>query len=595
MTETPSHKSTDKLPESARGLIWQEPDVDNEAISEFARKTGLNEVLATFLFQRGVKPEEVKDFLNPTLRTYCPDPSSFADMDLAAQEIADAMLDGQRVCVFADYDVDGATSAAQLHRYFRHFGQELDFYVPDRLKEGYGPSPEAFEALKARGAELVITVDCGAAAEIALGHAKDIGLPVIVLDHHLMGEDVPDCVALVNPNRPDCRSGQGHLAAAGVVFILLIALNRYLRTEKKLPPEKLPDLVSFLDLCSLGTLCDMAPLKGVNRAFVVQGLKIIARDESIGMMALSQVSGRSAPRRVGDLTFGIGPQLNAGGRIGDPWLATKLMSTSDPGEALRLAEQLFVLNEARKSVEDDILNEARRQIEQGLEDIPDQKVLLAMGEGWHPGVIGIVAGRLKDEFHRPVIVIGHGGDFGDLAKGSARSVNGMNIGAAISKAASMGILVSGGGHAMAGGLSMPASSFEALFEFMQSHFEHDDPLLQEAREIQIDQDILASALGMDLVDIIEHAGPYGAGASRPVFRIKEAQILQRRIVGTNHLKLEFSDGSARFDAIAWRAAERSLGETLQKGRVVDVLGYVERNSWQGRDAVQFEIFDAMQI
>lgn len=578
---------------STRGMIWREPEIDPEAVSSFALKTGLDDILASFLVHRGVSENDVDDFLAPTLKTFCPDPSSFQDMDKATEEIAKAILDNKRVCVFADYDVDGATSAAQLNRYFRHFHRSLDLYVPDRLKEGYGPSPEAFQTIKENGVDLVITVDCGAAAVPALDHARDISLPVIVVDHHLMGEDIPDCLALVNPNRPDCQSGQGHLAAAGVVFILLISLNRYFRNRHGYAAKDLPDLVNYLDLCSLGTLCDMAPLEGVNRAFVMQGLKIIEKDDSAGLIALSQVSGRSAPRRVSDLTFGVGPQLNAGGRIGDPWLATKLLSAQDMGEAIPLAEQLNQLNEARKAVEQDILEDARRQIQRNLELGGDKKVLIAMGEGWHPGVIGIVAGRLKDEFHRPVIVIGFGEETNGLAKGSARSVAGMNIGNAIGEAARTGLLLSGGGHAMAGGLSMEPEKLASFSEFLEAYFEHHSPALEEAREIQITQDLIGSSLSMRLLGVIEKAGPYGAGAPKPLFRIKAARVEGARVIGNNHVKVQFNDGSTPFEAIAWRAADRPLGEALQKNRVVDVLGYIERNTWRGRDSVQFEIFDVM--
>lgn len=594
MTASDSRSQSSSQRLSARGLVWLDPESNQAAVDAFATRTGLDLVLSSFLVQRGVAADQVEDFLNPTLKAFCPDPSEFADMDVAATEIATAILTGKRVAVFADYDVDGATSAAQLFRYFSHFDRPLDLYVPDRLKEGYGPSPSAFDFLKRKGIDLVITVDCGAAAEQALGHARTIDLPVIVLDHHLMHGNIPDCVALVNPNRPDCRSGQGHLAAAGVVFMILIALNRHFRTIQGYAQSDLPDLMTFLDLCALGTLCDMAPLTGVNRAFVMQGLKVISRDDSAGLLALSQVSGRSAPRSVTDLTFGIGPQLNAGGRIGDPWLASKLLSVGTIEEALPLAEQLNVLNEARKSVENDILAEARRQVARELEDIPHRKVLVVAGEGWHPGIIGIVAGRLKDEFHRPVIVIGYGEEIGDLAKGSARSVPGINIGNAIASAVDAGLLHSGGGHAMAGGLSMVVDRLPVLIEFLDGYCQGHDTALEEARTVQIAQDLLGSSVNLQLIDIVERAGPYGAGAPKPLFRLKGVQVDFARTVGEQHKKITMTDGSARIDGIAWRVEGRPLGDILRKDALIDVIGYLERNRWQGRDAVQFEIFDAME-
>lgn len=579
---------------SARGLVWIEPQQDEQKVQAFARQTGHDEVLSAFLVEMGVEPEQVDDFLHPTLRSFCPDPSSFADMDKATEEIAKSILERRKVTVFADYDVDGATSAAQLTRYFRHFGLELGLYVPDRLAEGYGPSPAAFQVLKDRGMDLVITVDCGAAAEKALAHARGIDLPIIVLDHHLMKAEIPHCLALVNPNRPDCTSEQGHLAAAGVVFMLLISLNRYFRTVKGYRADQLPDLKQYLDLCCLGTLCDMAPLKGVNRAFVVQGLKQVEAECSAGLFALSQVSGRSSPKSVTDMTFGIGPQLNAGGRIGDPWLASNLLSTDDMNEAMPLAEQLHILNNARKDVENEILTLARRQLEISLEENPSQNVLIATGEGWHPGVIGIVAGRLKDEFHRPVVVIGHGDEFGDLAKGSARSVTGMNIGEALSRAVDAGLLVSGGGHAMAGGLSMQVCDFDALRTFLNHALSDKESELETAREVEISLDVLASSVNLKLLSFVEMAGPYGAAAPKPLFRIKNVRVEFSRIIGENHKKLTFSDGSGRIDAVAWRVVDRPLGDILQKDRNLDIIGYIERNSWQGREAVQFEIFDAKE-
>ena len=582
---------------SARGYIWSGPVYDDQTLSEFSRRSGLDSTLSALLVRRNIEPENTDAFLNPTLRALFPDPSSFADMDEATAIIAEAIRSEKSVAVLADYDVDGATSAAQLIRYFRHFGQELMLYVPDRLKEGYGPSPQAFETLKANGADLVITVDCGAAAEDALKRADQIDLDIIVVDHHLMGEDIPACSALVNPNRPDCGSGQGHLAAAGVVYVLLASLNRYFRDHPGYTSDSVPELLSSLDLCALGTLCDMAPLEGVNRAFVVQGLKILSKDECPGILALSQVSGRSAPRKVTDLTFGIGPQLNAGGRIGDPWLATQLLASETLETALPIAEQLFILNQARKDIEADIQNIARKQIQDLQRHNADYPVYVVGAEGWHPGIIGIVAGRLKDEFHRPVAVVGWGESFGNAGKGSARSVPGMNIGKAISKAASDGVLLSGGGHAMAGGFSIEPDQIQTFRDFLIGYFQNVEPELEEARKVQIDFDVLCSALNERFIEIVERAGPYGASAPKPVIRIKNAQIVFSRIIGANHVKVTLDDGSGRINAIAWRAADTDVGKVLSRGSVVDLIGYPERDEWgsaRGQNCVQIEIIDVMQ-
>lgn len=578
---------------SAKGLIWKDPVQNDKDVSDFARKTGLSVPLSGLLVSRGVSPDQVDDFLNPTLKALFPDPSSLKDMDTAVTLIGEALLQKRRVAVLADYDVDGATSAAQLIRYFRFFGQELELYVPDRIKEGYGPSPDAFQSLKDKGVDLVITVDCGAAAENALRHGNDLGLDIVVLDHHLMGDDIPACAALVNPNRPDCASGQGHLAAAGVVFVLLVGLNRYLRQTHSFSPDRLPDLMTFLDLTALGTLCDMAPLKGVNRAFVVQGLKTLSTDQTPGLLALCQVAGRSPPRSVTDLTFGVGPQLNAGGRIGDPWLATKLVASEDFVSALPIAESLNALNLARRDMEQDILTEARQELKKKLDARPDLPVLLVGGEGWHPGVIGIVAGRLKDEFHRPVCVAGWGDAFGDLIKGSARSVPGINIGAAIAGARDAGILTSGGGHAMAGGFSLNADQFNAFEAHLIAHLEGTHEILDEARILEIDLDVLGSALTKQLVDVIERAGPYGASAKKPLIRVRDARVDFHREIGQGHLKCTLNDGSAKIDAVSWKSVDTPLGEILHTGRVIDLVGHVSLNSWQGRESVQFEIVDAI--
>ena len=585
------------MTETARGFHWSEPLFDDKTLDAYARKSGLDATLSALLLRREVPPEEVEAFLHPTLRHLFPDPSSLKDMDVATELIAKAILEEKTVAVLADYDVDGATSAAQLIRYFRYFGRDLVLYVPDRLKEGYGPSPEAFESLKAQGVDLVITVDCGAAAEAALRRASEIDLDIIVVDHHLMGEDIPSCAALVNPNRPDCESEQGHLAAAGVVYVLTASLNRYFRNRLRYTASDLPDLMKNLDLCSLGTLCDMAPLVALNRAFVVQGLKILAHDECPGIVALSQVSGRSPPRKVTDLTFGIGPQLNAGGRIGDPWLATQLLASLSIEEAVPIAEQLFILNQARKDIEADIQNEARKQIHQLQRHNVDYPVYVVGGEGWHPGIIGIVAGRLKDEFHRPVAVVGWGEQFGDVGKGSARSVSGLNIGKAISAASEAGVLVTGGGHAMAGGFSIDPERMQDFRDFLSTYFANVEKELDEARVVQIDFDVLVSAMTPRFIDVVEQAGPYGAAATKPVVRVKNAQIVFSRVIGANHLKVTLDDGSGRISAIAWRAAETDLGSLLQKGHTVDLIGYPERDEWgsaRGQNSVQIEIIDAMK-
>ncbi len=496
-----------------------------------------DDLLARLLAPRGIDPARIDAFLNPTLRALFPNPETFQDMMKAAELTLDAIIAGQNVTVFADYDVDGGTSSAILARYFRAWGQEIGLYVPDRLMEGYGPSPEAFRHLKESGADLVITVDCGAAAIEALAEAVNIGLPVIVIDHHLMGAEPPECAALVNPNRADDASGQGHLAAAGVVYVFAAALNKLARERGIAPPGGLPDILQWLDLCALGTLCDMSPLQGANRAFVKQGLKILERGQNAGLRALADVAGIGKIESVYHATFVLGPRLNAGGRVGDPWLAAKLLATDDRTEAIALAERLHAHNDERKAVESAILEQATVEAQKQLDADPDTGILIAGGEGWHPGVIGIVAGRLKDRFHLPAIVIGWGQGLGPVAKGSARSVRGVNIGDAIAAAAKAGVVISGGGHAMAGGLSLDPDQLPALKDWMQTHMAEFREERAAAKELVIDALLAPGQVTTETYDAIQTLGPFGQAAPEPVFGIRDVEITHTRAIGENHLKV----------------------------------------------------------
>jgi len=581
---------------SLGGRFWTLGAVDDDAARVLAAKTGGNDLLGRLLARREVPADEVDGFLAPTLRNTFPDPSSFADMDKAAALTLEALLESKAVTVFADYDVDGGTSAAILSRYFRAWDQELGLYVPDRLTEGYGPSPEAFRHLKDSGADLVITVDCGAAAREALEEAVRIELPVIVLDHHLMQGELPECAALVNPNRPDCPSGCGHLAGAGVSYVFAAALNRLARERGVTPPDgDLPDLMQWLDLCGLGTLCDMAPLKGVNRAFATQGMKIMSGDGNIGLRALADVSGIGKIETVYHATFMLGPRLNAGGRIGDPWLAAKLLTTDDRAEAIELAERLHGLNDERKAVEAAILEEATSQAERALAKDPNLNAIVAGGEGWHPGVIGIVAGRLKDKMHLPCVVIGWGEGLGPVAKGSARSVTGVNIGDAIADAAREGIIHSGGGHAMAGGLSLDPDQVTVFADWLNTRIGEQKTSLIAARELCVDAVIGAGAATVELCDLVDRLGPFGAGAPQPVFALEGAAIIGPRLIGQNHLKFIAEDSSGRVECVAWRALDTPLGDAIRQGGHMHIVGRLKVNEWQGRKRVQMDVSDGAVV
>jgi single-stranded-DNA-specific exonuclease len=494
--------------QSFSGRRWRARAADEVEAAAIARRLGAPDLIGRLLASRGVDADGADLHLNPTLKALFPDPSSFADMDVAAGVILDAIIAGQPIAIFADYDVDGGTSSAILTRYMRAWGREPILYVPDRLTEGFGPTPGAFRTLKARGAELVVTVDCGAAAIEALAAAVEIDLDVVVLDHHLMhDETTPRTRALVNPNRPDDRSGCGHLAAAGVVFVMVAALNRLARERGAAPPAGLPDPMNWLDLAALGTLCDMAPLKGVNRAFAVRGLQVLSQLANPGLAALARVAEIEAPKSVYHATFVLGPRLNAGGRLGDPWLAAKLLATDDPAEAIVLAQQLHALNADRREVEAQILAAAVEKVEARLKLEPDLPVIVTGGEGWHPGVIGIVAGRLKEAYHRPAVVVGWGEGLGPVARGSGRSVAGVNLGELISRAAHEGIILGGGGHAMAAGLTCRPDQLAGLQAFLETHAEVSAAALLEAKVLEVDGLMAAGSADMALLQMVERAGP----------------------------------------------------------------------------------------
>lgn len=588
----PMSNPTLTVPSSHGGRYWTVRAPDDGEVRALTPHLDGNDLLARLLTPRGIVPSGVDTFLNPTLRALFPDPASFQDMMKAAELTLDAIIDGKTVTVFADYDVDGGTSSAILARYFRAWGREIGLYVPDRLMEGYGPSPEAFRHLKESGADLVITVDCGAAATAALAEAVEIDLPVIVIDHHLMGKEPPACAALVNPNRADDESGQGHLAAAGVVYVFAAALNKLARDRGIAPPDGLPDILHWLDLCALGTLCDMSPLQGANRAFVKQGLKILERGQNPGLRALADISGIGKIESVYHATFVLGPRLNAGGRVGDPWLAAKLLATDDRTEAIALAERLHAHNDERKAVESAILEQATVEAQKQIDANPDVGILIAAGEGWHPGVIGIVAGRLKDRFHLPAIVIGWGQGLGPVAKGSARSVHGVNIGDAISAAAKAGVVITGGGHAMAGGLSLEPEQLPDLIEWMQTHMAEFKQERAAAKELVIDAILAPSQVTVETFDTLQTIGPFGQGAPEPIFCLKNVEITHTRPIGENHLKLTVESSGARIEALVWRCLGTPLGDALlQRGRV-HLAGRLKDNEWNGRRTAQFEVIDA---
>ncbi len=560
---------------------------ENDAdITQLEQDHGLDNLTARLLAGRGITPEEVNTFINPTLRATMPDPSTMRDMDKAAALILDAVEAKQSITIFADYDVDGGSSAAQLIKWGRAFGVEMGLYVPDRVKEGYGPSKEAFEKLKTEGNDLIITVDCGAAARAPLESAKMLDLPIIVIDHHLMQGELPPCAALVNPNREDDNSGLGHLAAAGVTFMVLVALNREARRREL---KNIPNLLNFIGLTALGTLCDVVSLTGLNRALVSQGLKVLSKSENIGIRALADIAGINPPFTTYDCGFILGPRINAGGRIGKAEMGAELLSTENSQLAYSHAAELDRVNTARKGLQDQMINEA---LEEAAKLPSDSSIIIVDMSGWHPGIIGIVAGRLKDRFDKPAIVIGINDE--GLGKGSGRSMPGVNLGAAITAARDAGILISGGGHAMAGGLSIQASKIPDLTSFLNDYLAQD---VEEARQnlsIKVDALIAPGAVTKSIMEVIDVVGPYGAGNPQPIFGFSDLRIAYAERVKGGHVRCAFEDGiGGRISGICFQADQTGLADILLDPNAprVHVAGRLKANSWQGRQKVDLQLLD----
>lgn len=566
---------------------------DPALVTAHQRTLDLSEPLARALASRGVMAGEGADYLSPTLKALFPDPSSFTDMDRAAEAIVDALQAGRRVYVFADYDVDGASSAALLVRWFRAMGADLPIYVPDRLTEGYGPSPAAFRSLKAGGADLVVTVDCGAAAYDAIEEAGRLGLQVVVIDHHLMRADPPACTAVVNPNRPGCNSGQGVLAAAGVSFVLLAALNREARRRGLFVDRREPDIRAWLDLAALGAICDVTQLRGFNRALAARGLEVMSLWKNPGLKALMEVAAAKGPATTFSAGFVLGPRINAGGRIGRADLGARLLSTEDPAEALALARELDALNAERKDVEREVTEAAVRMVEAGpFKSQLDAPAVIVSGQDWHPGVIGIVAGRLRERWRKPVIVVGLDAATG-LGKGSGRSQPGVNLGRAVQAAYDQGLLLAGGGHAMAAGLTVRAAALPDVTQFLHDRLADEAQAAADADALDIDVLVSPRAADRALVDSFERMAPFGPGNPEPVFALAGVGAEQVMPMNGGHLRLRLSDvDGSKLKAVAWRAADTPIGARLMAaGSSLHVAGRLKPDDWNGRRGVQLEIED----
>ena len=570
----------------------------------FAGDLGVD-LIDQILLSRGVPADDLARHRTPSLREFLPDPSEFRDMDAAAERLAQALLARETITIYGDYDVDGATSAALLIRLLRMLGGDAGYYIPDRLLEGYGPSGEALVKLAEQGSSLIITVDCGAMAHEALEQAHAAGVDVIVVDHHKCASELPVAAALVNPNRldeSDIGAAHGHLAAVGVAFLLAVATVRRLRGCGYFETRVEPDLFALLDLVALGTVADVAQLKGLNRAMVAQGLKVMARRDNIGMAALIDASRLKRAPTCSDLGFALGPRVNAGGRVGESTLGVRLLTTLDPEEARTIAAQLSQLNDERRAIEAAVQEAAEAQIA----GQHNRAVVVLAGRGWHPGVIGIVAGRIKEKTGKPTLVIALDGDDDGasskgelLGKGSGRSIAGVDLGAAIIAAREAGLLIAGGGHAMAAGLTIASDRVAALGDWLDERLGADVAAASAAQAVLLDLAVAPGGLAPALIETLESAGPFGMGWPAPRIAVGPLRMVKADVVGNDHVRLivRGNDG-ASFKAIAFRAAETDLGQALLHGardRRFWLVGRAKLDDWGSRPQAELHVEDAAWI
>lgn len=580
---------------SVTGKRWQTRLKDERLATALAQRFELHDVVARVLAARDVQLDDAALFLNPTLKSTLPDPGHLLEMQAAVERLTRAIRDGETVGVLGDYDVDGATSSALIVNFFAALGQTVPVYIPDRQNEGYGPNLPALLKLQEQGASVVITVDCGTTAYDPLEAAADAGIEIIVVDHHVAEPRLPVGALVINPNRADEDSPCGQLAAVGVTFLLLVALNRALRDASwydEAHPE--PNLLSFLDLVALGTICDVVPLTGVNRALVTQGLKVLASRRNPGIAALADVAKVDKPLDAYHAGFVLGPRVNAGGRVGDSGLGVRLLTTQDTSEARAVAQLLDDYNGERKEIELGVQEAAMMQAEEQAKN--DKPFLLVAGNGWHPGVIGIVAGRLRERFDRPscVVALSEG-----IGKGSGRSVRGVALGPAVIAAQQAGLLVNGGGHNMAAGFTVEQEKLEELTNFLATHISRQLDGLTLTASMSFDGALSPAGATPDIIEMLNRAGPFGSGNPRPRFVIPQARIVDSGIVGKDHVRciLTGADGTGRLKAIAFRSVATPLGRALldTRGLPLHVAGNLRVDEWQGRVSAQLFIDDVAAV
>ena len=580
---------------SATGRVWRDRlDARGQANAlAIAQRHGLPELLARVLAGRNVSSEDVESFLDPSIRRLMPDPHQLTDMEAAAGRLADAVGKGEAVAIFGDYDVDGATSAALLCNYLRQCGLDPIVHIPDRIFEGYGPNIDAIKSFADKGTRLLVTVDCGTTSQETLSEANKLGLDVVVIDHHQADEELPQAVAIINPNRADDLSGLGHLAAVGLVFMTLVAVSRTLRQRgfwSGSRPE--PDLLSMLHLVALGTVADVVPLTGLNRAFVAKGLIALRRREHLGLTALMDVARLSGPPEPWHLGFLLGPRINAGGRIGRADLGVQLLLEEDVSEAARIAGELDRLNHERRAIEQATLEQAEAEALAALGLEEKGAVVVTAAEGWHAGVVGLVAARLKERYGRPAFAIALGP--GGVGTGSGRSIPGVDIGRAVRRAVAEGLLVKGGGHAMAAGVTLKKDRLGAFRAFLEDALAESVELARRESALMIDGAVSAGGANRELVELLARAGPFGAGNPEPMLALPSHTLVYADQVGENHIRARLRSGDGKLiNAIAFRAMGQPLGKTLldSRGRPVHAAGHLALDRWQGEARVQLRLSD----
>ncbi|CAI28348.1 Single-stranded-DNA-specific exonuclease recJ [Ehrlichia ruminantium str. Gardel] len=565
------------------GALWKPYDVNLRDILTIKQKFYLSEIVARILSARKINIEEISNFLYPTLKSSLPNPFHMLDMDKAVYRICHAIHNRENIVIFGDYDVDGATSSALIKQYLSQIGVPTTIYIPDRICEGYGPNTQALLKLKEIGNSLCITVDCGTIAHEPISAAKSVNLDVIVIDHHIGINTLPDAVAVINPNRLDETSPYTYLAGVGVSFLMLVALHKTLKEQGFFKNNQEPNLINYLDLVALGTVCDVMPIIGLNRTFVKQGLKIMTTRQNLGLKTLSDVIGLEEKPNIYQLGFNIGPHINAGGRVGNASLGARLLSTNNEEEALEISEKLQNFNLERKTLENQSFNEAVEQIEA---TIISSNIIIATGN-WHPGIIGIVAGRLKDKFFLPSIVISLENGIG---KASARSIPDVDLGAAILEAKALGIIIEGGGHAMAAGFSIQENKIKILHEFLSQKFHN----INTRKVFKVDGIVTAEAINLKLWKELQFLEPFGIGNPEPRFILTNIRIKNPEVIGESHIRCLIYDNKTFIKGICFRCIGTELGTTLLECTTTTLLGKISINYWRGNENIQFIIEDALQ-